>query len=51
VQYRALIERENALRDEMGDAASDLLAEARDGIAREGAPPRVRKVFLVAERL
>jgi SAM-dependent methyltransferase len=48
--YRALIERERALRDEMGEAASTLLQEARDGIARESRPPRVRKVFIVAER-
>jgi ubiquinone/menaquinone biosynthesis C-methylase UbiE len=48
--YRALIERESALREEMGEAASSLLEEARDGIAREGRPPRVRKVFIVAER-
>jgi hypothetical protein len=48
--YRALLERERLLRDEMGDAASSLLEEAREGIAREGRPPRVRKVFIVAQR-
>ena len=48
--YRALLEREDALREDMGEAASDLLEEARDGLARSGKPPRVRKVFIVAQR-
>ena len=50
ILYRALLERERMLRDEMGDAASSLLEEAREGIAREGRPARVRKVFIVAQR-
>jgi ubiquinone/menaquinone biosynthesis C-methylase UbiE len=48
--YRALLEREASLREEMGDAASSLIEEAREGIAREGRPPRVRKIFIVAQR-
>ena len=50
VFYRALLEREDALREEMGEAASSLLEEARDGLSREGKTPRVRKVFIVARR-
>ena len=50
IKDRALLERERMLRDEMGDAASSLLEEAREGIAREGRPARVRKVFIVAQR-
>jgi SAM-dependent methyltransferase len=50
ILYRALLEREAALLAEMGDAASSLLEEAREGLARERLPPRVRKVLIVAER-
>jgi SAM-dependent methyltransferase len=48
--YRALLEREPALKEEMGEAADDLLDEARQFFARVALPPRVRKVFIVAER-
>lgn len=51
VFYRALLDRELALNDEMGEAAGSLLDEARQYFERAALPPRVRKVFIVAERL
>lgn len=48
--YRALLANADELRSEMGEAALPLLHEAADGIAREHSAPRVRKVFIVAEK-
>jgi SAM-dependent methyltransferase len=50
VFYRALLDRESALSDEMGEAADSLLDEARQYFERAALPRRVRKVFIVAER-
>jgi ubiquinone/menaquinone biosynthesis C-methylase UbiE len=50
VQYRLLMKHGAALRAEMGEAAEPLLDEAENGLAREHAPPRVQKVFIVASK-
>jgi ubiquinone/menaquinone biosynthesis C-methylase UbiE len=49
-QYRLLMKHAGALRAEMGDAAAPLLREAESGLSRESAPPRVKKVFIVASK-
>lgn len=46
--YRSLQERADALRNEIGEGAEDLLSEARDGLART--TTRVRHILMVAER-
>ncbi len=49
--HRAILERELAFRSELGDDASDVLAEARAGCDRaEQGTERVRQVLIVAER-
>jgi SAM-dependent methyltransferase len=49
-QYRLLMKHAGALRAEIGEAAEPLLREAQTGLAREHAPPRVQKVFIVASK-
>ena len=50
--YRALCERDVALRAEIGEAAERLLEEARTGLERAGpGTVRVRNILLVAELL
>jgi ubiquinone/menaquinone biosynthesis C-methylase UbiE len=39
----------DALVEEIGEAATPMLEEARDRLERAKAPPRVRKIFLVAQ--
>lgn len=48
--YRALLSRAQLLRAEMREGAEPLLHEAEAGVRREGDPPRVRKVLVVAEK-
>lgn len=48
--YRLLMKYGEALRAQMGDAATPLLDEAESGLNREHAPPRVQKVFIVASK-
>jgi ubiquinone/menaquinone biosynthesis C-methylase UbiE len=48
-QFHALVERAEDLRAEIGEAAEPILYEARQRIASEHEPPRVRKVFIVAQ--
>lgn len=49
-QYRLLVKHSEALRAQMGEAAEPLLHEAESGLAREPAPQRVQKVFIVASK-
>jgi SAM-dependent methyltransferase len=49
-QYRLLMKGAEALRAQMGEAAEPLLHEAENGLAREHAPARVQKVFIVASK-
>jgi ubiquinone/menaquinone biosynthesis C-methylase UbiE len=49
-QYRSMLRHADALRAEMGDGAEPLLHEAASGLRREHEPPRVRKVFIVAQK-
>lgn len=48
--FRALLDREDALVAEVGEAAQALLAEARAEIAAATQPPRTRHVFYIARR-
>lgn len=48
-QMRALNDRAGELRAEIGESAEPILHEAADRVAREHQPPRVRKVFIVAQ--
>lgn len=48
--FNAILTREEALRVEIGDSAEGLIAEARDYLVRLQRPPRVRRIFLVAQK-
>ncbi len=47
--YRSIEFYRDALLEEIVEAATPLLEEARDRLERAKAPPRVRKIFLVAQ--
>jgi len=47
--YESIEFHRNALLEEIGEAASPMLEEAQDRLERAKAPPRVRKIFLVAQ--
>lgn len=49
--YRALEERADALRAEIGEPADTLLEEARGALRRAKDPQRMRPVFMVARRV